>query len=91
MLTTWALLFLLTTLQPAQAPPLTASSPELRISYEGFRKLYDRGQVLVLDTRGESAYRAGHIPGAESLPLDEVEARIPQLKKEKRALVTYCS
>lgn len=74
-----------------QSPPLTANSPELRISYDEFRELYDQGQVLVLDTRGQAAYRAGHIAGAEWLPLDAVEARIPELKKEKRTIVTYCS
>jgi rhodanese-related sulfurtransferase len=74
-----------------QSPSLTADSPELRISYEAFKKLYDRGEVLVLDTRSEAAYRAGHIAGAEWLSLDGVEARLPDLKKEKRAIVTYCS
>jgi rhodanese-related sulfurtransferase len=74
-----------------QAQPLTAESPELRISFEAFKASYDRGEVLVLDTRNEGAYRAGHIPGAESLPLDAVDARIPELKKETRAIVTYCS
>jgi rhodanese-related sulfurtransferase len=74
-----------------QAQTLTAHSPELRISYDAFKKLYDSGEVLVLDTRGEVPYRAGHIAGAEWLPLDAVEARIPALKSEKRAIVTYCS
>lgn len=74
-----------------QSPTLTASSPELRISFDEFRKLYDAGQVLVLDTRGQAAYEAGHIAGAEWLPLDAVEARIPELKKEKRPIITYCS
>ena len=74
-----------------QSSALTADSPELRISYEQFRKLYDAHQVLVLDTRGEVSYRDGHIQGAESLPLDNVGTRIPELKKEKRAIVTYCS
>lgn len=74
-----------------QASSLTANSPELRISLDEFKKLYDRGEVLVLDTRGESAYRAAHIAGAQWLPLDAVDARIPALKKEKRPIVTYCS
>jgi rhodanese-related sulfurtransferase len=74
-----------------QTPSLTANSPELRISYDEFLKLYEASQVLVLDTRGEAAYQAGHIAGAEWLPLDAVDARIPDLKKEKRAIVTYCS
>jgi rhodanese-related sulfurtransferase len=74
-----------------QTPALTAESPELRISYDQFIKQFNRGDVLVLDTRGAVPYRAGHIPGAELLSLDDVEARIPELKKEKRAIVTYCS
>jgi rhodanese-related sulfurtransferase len=71
--------------------PLTAASPELRISYDQFRKLYDSGNVLVLDVRGDISYRAGHIPGAISLPFDQVEKKIPDLKKETRPIVTYCS
>lgn len=64
---------------------------ELRVSFEEFKKLYDRGEVLVLDVRSAQAYQAGHIPGAISVPLDDVEAKIPELKKEKRAIVTYCT
>jgi rhodanese-related sulfurtransferase len=64
---------------------------ELRVSFEEFKKLYDRGEVLVVDVRSAESYQAGHIPGAISVPLDAVEARIPELKKEKRAIVTYCT
>jgi rhodanese-related sulfurtransferase len=73
------------------AQPLAADSPALRISYEEFRKLYDAGEVLVVDTRSEQAYRAGHIPGARLVPYNEVERHIAELKKEKRAIVTYCT
>ena len=76
--------------QPAPAA-LTAASPELRISYDEFRKLYDSGNVLVIDTRGGVMYRVGHIPGAISIPFDQVESRIPELKKETRPIVAYCS
>jgi phage shock protein E len=71
--------------------PLTATSPELRISYDDFRKLYDSGKVLVIDVRGDASYRAGHIPGAISIPLEAIEAKISGLKKEPRPIVTYCS
>ena len=74
-----------------QAQPINENSPELRISFEAFKKLHDQGQVVVYDTRGLVAYREGHIAGALPLPLDEVEAKIPELKKETRAIVTYCS
>lgn len=75
----------------AQTAPLTIASPELRMPLEEFRKLYARRQVLVLDVRGVDAYRAGHIPGAISLPLDVVEKKAAELKKERRTIVTYCS
>ena len=64
---------------------------ELRVPFEEFKKLYDRGEVLVLDVRSAESYQAGHIPGAISIPLDAVEAKISELKKEKRAIVTYCT
>lgn len=73
------------------AQPLSADSAALRISYEEFRKFYDAGQVLVVDTRGEQAYVNGHIPGARLVPYDQVEKHLSALKAEKRAIVTYCS
>lgn len=85
----WTVLLL--SLVWAQARPLTPASPELRVSYPEFKRLYDKGEVLVLDTRSEEAYQSGHIPGAVLVPLDAVEAKIPELRKEKRAIVTYCS
>lgn len=44
---------------------------------------------VLLDTRGHEAFAQGHIPGAWSAPLEELESLLPQLPKE-RELVTYC-
>ena len=74
-----------------QTPVLTEDSPALRISFDDFKKLYDAGEVVVYDTRGLAAYREGHIAGALPLPLDDVEAKIPELQKETRTIVLYCS
>src|SRR5918912_3348651 len=44
------------------------------------RELHERleqGKVVVLDVRPEAEYRAGHIEGAVSAPLDELEAIAP--------------
>lgn len=38
-----------------------------------------RGEVVVLDVRPADEYRAGHIPGALSIPVDELEARLGEL------------
>ncbi len=48
-----------------------------------------RGEVTVLDVRPIEEYRAGHIPGALSVPLDEIEERMATLPHD-REVVAYC-
>jgi rhodanese-related sulfurtransferase len=47
------------------------------------------GSVLVLDVRPEKEYRAGHIPGALSVPLHTLEAALQTLPRD-REIVAYC-
>src|SRR5919107_2179066 len=47
------------------------------------------GSVVVLDVRPEREYRAGHIPGARSVPVDALEAVLQTLPKD-REIVAYC-
>jgi rhodanese-related sulfurtransferase/DNA-binding transcriptional ArsR family regulator len=47
------------------------------------------GEVTVLDVRPEQEFRAGHIPGALSIPVGELRARLGELP-EGRAVVAYC-
>lgn len=47
------------------------------------------GEVTVLDVRPPEEYRAGHIPGALSIPLGELETRLEELPKD-REVVAYC-
>src|SRR5262249_6119574 len=54
---------------------------------ELFRRLHD-GQVLVLDVRPEAEYAAGHIPGAVSVPHDQLAARLAELP-EKADIIAY--
>ena len=46
-------------------------------------------QVVVLDTRPPSEYAAGHIAGAISVPVDDLQRRLRQLPKGKE-YVAYC-
>ena len=46
-------------------------------------------QVVILDTRPASEYVAGHIPGAISVPVDDLKKRLQQLTKGKE-YVAYC-
>jgi rhodanese-related sulfurtransferase/DNA-binding MarR family transcriptional regulator len=48
-----------------------------------------KGTVIVLDVRPEPEYRAGHIPGALSAPLDSLDSVAARLPK-RRAIVAYC-
>lgn len=66
-------------------------SPKLRVAWEEFKKLYDDKNVVVIDVRDEGSFQNGHIPGSRSIPLDDVEKRIPELKKLKKSVVTYCA
>jgi rhodanese-related sulfurtransferase/DNA-binding transcriptional ArsR family regulator len=47
------------------------------------------GEVKVLDLRPRVEYEAGHIPGAVSIPLDELPARLAEMPNE-REIVAYC-
>jgi rhodanese-related sulfurtransferase/DNA-binding transcriptional ArsR family regulator len=46
-------------------------------------------EVLVLDVRPEQEFRAGHIAGALSIPIAELEQRLQELPKRKE-IVAYC-
>jgi rhodanese-related sulfurtransferase len=48
-----------------------------------------KGEVTVLDVRPPEEYRAGHIPGALSIPVAELRARLGELPKH-REIVAYC-
>ncbi len=47
------------------------------------------GEVTVLDVRPVEEYRAGHIPGALSVPVGELKTRLKELRKD-REIVAYC-
>ena len=47
------------------------------------------GKVVILDTRPANEYAAGHIAGAISVPVDELQERLGKLPKGK-AYVAYC-
>ena len=47
------------------------------------------GGVTVLDVRPPEEYRAGHLPGARSVPLSELRARLREIPRD-RDVVAYC-
>jgi rhodanese-related sulfurtransferase len=53
------------------------------------QRLVQEEDIVVLDVRPAAEYHAGHIPGAQSIPIDELAARLEELPSE-RAVVAYC-
>ena len=47
------------------------------------------GDVVLLDVRPVEEYEASHLPGALSMPVTDLEARLPELPREKE-IVAYC-
>lgn len=47
------------------------------------------GTVTVLDVHPDAEYHAAHIPGAVSIPLEELRDRLSELP-EDREIVAYC-
>jgi len=48
-----------------------------------------RGEVTLLDVRPAEEYRHGHLPGARSVPLAELPARLAEVPRD-RLVVAYC-
>ena len=59
------------------------------VSIEELLRRERAGDVVVLDTRPAGEYAAGHIPGALSMPVDDLEKRLKELPR-KKSYVAYC-
>jgi rhodanese-related sulfurtransferase len=51
-------------------------------------RLHDE-DVMVLDVRPHAEFAAGHLPGARSIPIDELETRLHELDPEQE-VIAYC-
>ncbi|MHB1500080.1 MAG: ArsR/SmtB family transcription factor [Candidatus Dormibacteria bacterium] len=47
------------------------------------------GDVVVFDVRPREEYEAGHVPGARSVPLEELDARLAGIPRDVE-IVAYC-
>src|SRR5438552_8622986 len=59
------------------------------ISAAELRQRLIEGDVVLLDVRPVEEYQASHLPNALSIPVTELEARLPELPREKE-IVAYC-
>jgi rhodanese-related sulfurtransferase len=56
---------------------------------ELWRRIQRKDKLVVLDVRPQEEYDAGHLPGAVSIPLDELKKRVKELPKSKQ-IIAYC-
>ncbi|MHB9008396.1 MAG: ArsR/SmtB family transcription factor [Limisphaerales bacterium] len=78
----------------AEVEQTTRSFIEGRIGFDAVNReeLLRRvrtGEVTVLDVRPVEEFRAGHLPRALSVPLEDLEARMKDLPRD-REIVAYC-
>jgi rhodanese-related sulfurtransferase len=59
------------------------------ISGDELRRRLKNKSVVVLDVRPIMEFSAGHIKGARSIPVDELESRLKELPRS-REIVAYC-
>jgi len=59
------------------------------IGRDELRARLARGDVVLVDVRPAEEFEAGHIEGASSIPLDELERRIGDLPPD-REVIAYC-
>jgi rhodanese-related sulfurtransferase len=60
-----------------------------QVSADELEQRLARGEVVVLDVRPESEYRAGHIAGARSAPIPALASLAPKLPR-RREVIAYC-
>jgi hypothetical protein len=79
-------------LVPTQVPYPT-EDPHLdipRVSLLEAKAALDTGAAIFVDVRGTQSYEVSHIPGAISLPGDEIGSRLDEFDKAQW-IITYCT
>jgi rhodanese-related sulfurtransferase len=77
----------------ANVPAIPDTREPMEANYSVIKALHDANGALFLDARSAEEYAAGHIPGAISMPFDDVFKK-PDLAKnlddKGKPIVTYC-
>ncbi len=69
----------------------TGGTATQQVDFPEVYQLWKRKKAIFVDARSVSAFQQGHIPGAVSVPVNNVEGGLSVLPTEHNArLVTYC-
>jgi hypothetical protein len=76
---------------PGTSLATESSFPEIpRVSLTDAKAAHDAGTAVFVDARPQSSYASGHIPGALSIPADQLPQRLGELNKSSW-IITYCT
>ena len=77
---------------PPAAPPAPAQPADSvrRVTIDELKTLLAENKAVVVDVRGDAAFKLGHIKGALMIPAPEIDRHADELPKDK-LIVTYCS
>jgi 3-mercaptopyruvate sulfurtransferase SseA len=77
--------------QPTRPQTATTQAGDTRrVTIEETQKAIEEGTAVVVDVRDASSYKTSHIKSAKSIPLQQFDARIGELPKDK-LIITYCA
>ena len=72
-------LFLNKPAEPAVTPPPASVEQVKRVSLEDAKAAFDSESAIFLDVRAAESYDVSHIPGALSIPINELPSRMGDL------------
>ena len=61
-----------------------------RVDLSQAKAAFDDGSAVFVDVRDKAYFDSGHIPGAKSIPLSEIEERHGELNREDW-IILYCT
>jgi 3-mercaptopyruvate sulfurtransferase SseA len=87
-----AIVLLLLDTQEAQAPTglLTRTSEVERVTLTDAVEAFNTGSAVFLDVRTQGEYAASRIPGAISIPINQLPDRLNELDPDDW-IITYCT
>ena len=79
-------------MRPAPSAEETPEAgPDLRITFDAFKKRRAERSIIVVDVRSEEEFLEGHIPGAIWIQLSDLSSQLERLRSLRKPIVTYCS